>query len=148
MKISQDPRWPTAHIELKRLYEERVKMSQTEFGIAFGLGTQGMVWQYLNGYTPLNYDAAAKFAKGLRCTISDFSPEMANAFEAEILPFLGRKLRRVAALLALVMMPFLLSPPPSHASFNITSNFLRIACRRVRAWLCRVLTLTYPFVYI
>lgn len=146
MKISQDPRWPTAHIGLKRLYEERVQMSQAEFGAAFGLGTQGMVWQYLNGYTPLNYDAAAKFAKGLRCTISDFSPEMANAFEADILPFLGRRLRRVAALLAVVLLPFLLNPQPAQA-FNI--KFPEYTLHAIRRWLQTfVLQRSYPIVQI
>jgi transcriptional regulator with XRE-family HTH domain len=107
MKVRQDPRWPRAHEGLRKLYEERVPdgMSQAEFGAEYGLGTQGMVWQYLNGYTPLNYDAAAKFAKGLRCMIRDFSPEMSDALEAEIIPVLGRRARRVAvlALLATTM---------------------------------------------
>ena len=117
MKQRQDPRWPNAHQGLKRLYEERVPdgMSQAEFGAQFGLGVQGMVWQYLNGYTPLNYDAAAKFAKGLRCTIRDFSPEMADELEAGIVPFLGRKARRVAALALVGLLP-LLAPQQADAA--------------------------------
>ena len=117
MKQRQDPRWPHAHQGVKRLYEERVPegMSQAEFGAQFGLGVQGMVWQYLNGYTPLNYDAAAKFAKGLRCTIRDFSPEMADELEAGIVPFLGRKVRRVAALALVALLP-LFAPQPADAA--------------------------------
>jgi transcriptional regulator with XRE-family HTH domain len=86
-------RWPEAHVNLKQLYEERVPsgMTQEEFGAKFGIGTQGMVWQYLNGHRPLNAEAAAKFARGLRCTIYDISPEMAEALKAEIVPVLGPK---------------------------------------------------------
>src|SRR5688572_845879 len=89
--VRQDARWPDAHARLRRLYQERIPagMSQAEFGAAYGIGTQGMVWQYLNGYTPLNFEAAAKFARGLRCTIHDISPEMAAALKADILPVLG-----------------------------------------------------------
>jgi transcriptional regulator with XRE-family HTH domain len=51
-------------------------MSQEEFADKFEIGTQGMVWQYLNGYSPLNLEAAIKFARALRCTIGDFSPSL------------------------------------------------------------------------
>lgn len=141
MKQRQDPRWPNAHVGLKRLYEERVPegMSQAAFGAEFGLGVQGMVWQYLNGYTPLNYDAAAKFAKGLRCTIRDFSPEMANELEGEILPFLGRKLRRAAAMLIVALLP-LLTPQHSeagilHKSFGQITHCMRKLLARLRTFL-------------
>jgi hypothetical protein len=94
----QDPRWPYAHMKLKRLYTERVPsgMTQEEFGNEYGIGTQGAVWQYLNGYAPLNVEAAAKFAKGLRCTIHDISPEMATMLERDLLPVLGAKMLRAA----------------------------------------------------
>jgi len=53
-------------------------MSQLEFGQAYGIGNQGMVWQYLNADNPkgsaLNVSAAIKFATGLACKVSDFSP--------------------------------------------------------------------------
>ena len=77
---------------LKRLYDERVsgEITQEEFGVRYGLGTQGMVWQYLNGHTPLNIEAAAKFAKGLNCKIDDFSPELAATLRDEVLPFLAK----------------------------------------------------------
>lgn len=109
MKKSQD-RWNGAHVRLRELFDKRAGMSQLEFAERFGLGTQGMVWQYLSGYRPLNYEAAAKFAKGLNCRIDDFSPEMAEALRAEILPVLGRAAKvtaKAALLFALLLPPFL-----------------------------------------
>ena len=53
-------RWndPDAHKALRKLYTERCPegMSQSDFGAAYGIGTQGMVWQYLNGHTPLSLE--------------------------------------------------------------------------------------------
>lgn len=109
MKKSQE-RWGDAHVRLRKLFDQRAGMSQLEFAERFGLGTQGMVWQYLSGYRPLNYEAAAKFAKGLNCRIDDFSPEMAEALREEILPVLGRTAKaaaKVAVILALVLPPLL-----------------------------------------
>jgi len=55
-------------------------MSQLEFGQAYEIGNQGMVWQYLNADKPkgsvLNVSAAIKFAKGLSCRVADFSPSI------------------------------------------------------------------------
>ncbi|MBK5915131.1 S24 family peptidase [Rhodocyclus purpureus] len=62
---------------LKAIYVERAVGSQAEFGAETGIGTQGMVWQYLNAKSPLNLAAAAKFAKALGCAIEDFSPRLA-----------------------------------------------------------------------
>lgn len=113
---------PQAHVALKRLYEERVPkgMTQEQFGALHGIGTQGMVWQYLNGETPLPLEAAAKFAKALRCTIYDISPPLAEMMKAEIIPFLGPKswwrLASKPAVLALLAI-LALQPSPSHASF-------------------------------
>lgn len=67
---------------LKRLFEERSKVSQARFGKEHGLGTAGMVWQYLNGHRPLNLQAAVKFAKGLGVRIQDFSPRLAAQAKA------------------------------------------------------------------
>jgi transcriptional regulator with XRE-family HTH domain len=79
-----------AHLRLKRLYEERIGgMTQEQFAKKYGIGTKAMIWQYLSGYTPLNLEAAAKFARGLRCTIYDISPEMAETIRQQILPVLG-----------------------------------------------------------
>ena len=79
-----------AHHRLKRLFDERHgDITTKQFGIKHGIGSQSMVWQYLNGHRPLNFISAAKFAKGLRCTIYDISPEMAETVRQEILPVLG-----------------------------------------------------------
>lgn len=69
------------HIEeaakLKALFDSRAGMSQERFGHDFEIGSQGMVWQYLNARSALNQDAALKFAKGLGCSVADFSPRLA-----------------------------------------------------------------------
>lgn len=58
---------------LKKLFDERSTLSQAEFGAEYEIGSQGMVWQYLNARSPLNLSAALKFAKGLKCEIREFS---------------------------------------------------------------------------
>jgi hypothetical protein len=69
---------------LRRLFEARAEtvaegklISQMEFGAKYGIGSQGMVWQYLNGHRPLNIKAAVAFAKGLDVKVSDFSATLA-----------------------------------------------------------------------
>lgn len=127
---TQDQRWPDAHLRLKTLYEERVPsgMTQGQFGARFGIGTQGMVWQYLNGHRPLNVEAAAKFAKGLRCTIQDISPDMAVHLQRDLLPVLGPKILRAAlakaAVIVMVAGAFspALAPAPS-ADDNARSEY-------------------------
>lgn len=52
------------------------KQSQESFGAQFGIGSQGMVWQYLNGRRALNLKAAMGFAAGLQVDIGDFSPRL------------------------------------------------------------------------
>lgn len=52
-------------------------ISQMEFGAKYEIGSQGMVWQYLNGHRPLNIKAAVAFARGLGLKVSDFSPTLA-----------------------------------------------------------------------
>lgn len=108
----QDNRWPDAHVNLKRLYEQRAPkgMTQEEFGATYNIGTQGMVWQYMNGHRPLNVEAAAKFARGLRCTIQDISPEMAAALQRDVLPVLGSKILRAALAKAAMVMVFAVPP--------------------------------------
>lgn len=66
---------------LKRLFKEKSELSQEEFGAKYDIGSQGMVWQYLNGRSPLNLAAAIKFASGLKVKISDFSPTLARELE-------------------------------------------------------------------
>lgn len=94
---------------LKRLYDERVPsgMSQAEFGANYGIGSKAMVWQYLTGYRPLNFEAAAKFARGLKCTIADISPEMARKLRVDIFPVLGRVSIKTAIALMLAIPPLL-----------------------------------------
>ena len=120
---------------LKQLYDERVPtgMSQAEFGEVYSIGTKAMVWQYLTGYRPLNYDAAAKFAKGLRCTIADISPEMARKLKADILPVLGRvSLKAALALMLLGVPPFM---PDKAEAANVTVYYVKRSLRRLLAWL-------------
>ena len=63
---------------LKMIFENHPgKLTQDEFAARYGLGTQGLVWQYLNGIIPLNIEAAIKFARALNCKIEDFSPSLA-----------------------------------------------------------------------
>lgn len=74
------------HVEeagkLKALFDERNKLSQLAFGQRFEIGSQGMVWQYLNAKAPLNLDAALKFARALDCSVAEFSPRLASALGA------------------------------------------------------------------
>ena len=67
---------------LRALFDAREpKISQMKFGAEFEIGTQGMVWQYLNATRPLNIDAAVKFALGLGVTIDEFSERIAAQIE-------------------------------------------------------------------
>ena len=131
--------WTDAHIALKQLWDERAPklgLSQEEFGERYGIGTQGMVSQYLLGTKPLNYDVAAKFAEGFGCSIEDICPEMAKTILAW--PILRRSLRRrrAAVLAALALIPALLSPSPADAAIEHNHFYagraviLRIAFRR------------------
>jgi hypothetical protein len=63
---------------LKALFDKREpKISQSDFGSQFELGTQGMVSQYLLARRPLNIKAATAFARGLGVSVADFSPHIA-----------------------------------------------------------------------
>jgi hypothetical protein len=69
---------------LRRLFDARTEtvgegkqIPQMEFGAKYGIGSQGMVWQYISGRRPLNIKAAVAFAKGLGVELSDFSPTLA-----------------------------------------------------------------------
>lgn len=78
---------------LKSIFDARFpKISQLKFGEEFDIGTQGMVWQYLTGTTPLNIDAAVNFARGLRVPIDAFSETLARKIaEAYQLTVEGKK---------------------------------------------------------
>jgi len=69
---------------LKALFKARTRLSQEDFGAAHGIGSQGMVWQYLNARSPLNLAAAIKFARGLEIGVADFSPTLAKELEPAI----------------------------------------------------------------
>lgn len=75
--------------KLLALWEKTKPMSQQNFGLEFGIGSQGMVWQYLNAVAPLNLEAAVRFAKGLRCDVFDFSPRLAELLPTVVRPAKG-----------------------------------------------------------
>jgi hypothetical protein len=125
---TKDERWPDAHLRLKALYETRAKdTTQAEFGAANDIGTQGMVYQYLNGIRPLNFEAAAKFARGLGCTIRDISPEMADAVKRDIVPVLGPRAWILAALGKTAMLTVFSIPPLLHAARGVACVLCQIA---------------------
>jgi len=57
-------------------------LTQVEFGEKYDIGSQGAVYQFLNGLVPISMKAAIGFAEGLRCQISDFSPRLAKEAES------------------------------------------------------------------
>jgi SOS-response transcriptional repressor LexA len=63
---------------LRALFGARAKMSQEKFGQTYSIGTQGAVWQYLEGRIPLNIAVALKFAEGLGCKVDEISPTLAS----------------------------------------------------------------------
>lgn len=117
---------------LRKLYEERVPagMTQTEFGHLFGIGTQGMVSQYLCGRRPLNIEAVAKFARGLGVTIADISPDMARRLRVDVFPVLGKVTVKAVLALALSIPPLLIPGKAEARPFNIISAPIHIALRR------------------
>lgn len=70
---------------LKSAFEAHARsagLSQERFGLEFDIGSQGMVWQYLNGHRPLNLSVALKFARGLNVPVETFSPRLAHELRA------------------------------------------------------------------
>lgn len=78
-----DPALQAEADALLRLWAKHAPASQSEFGAKYGIGSQGMVWQYLHGKRALNLKAAAAFSTGLGVQIKEFSPRLAA--EAETL---------------------------------------------------------------
>lgn len=81
MKKSRKPLEPWQQDDAKRLkaiWESRDPKSQEKFAAEFDLSSQAMVWQYLNGYAPLNLEAAIKFAQGLNVSVDEISPLLAS----------------------------------------------------------------------
>lgn len=76
------------HIEeaqrLRLLFDARPqpRLSQAKFGETFEIGSQGVVWQYLHARIPLNVEQAVRFARGLNCSVADFSPRLALELSA------------------------------------------------------------------
>jgi hypothetical protein len=68
---------------LKRLWDAYKKrnpdVTQKQLGQRYGIGTQGMVSQYLLGRAKLDLDAALKFAAAFGCNVIDFSPRLAQS---------------------------------------------------------------------
>ncbi|MBL8474419.1 MAG: helix-turn-helix transcriptional regulator [Rhodocyclaceae bacterium] len=73
-------------VRLRELFKERAGMSQLKFAETYEIGVQGMLWQYLNADkaegSVLNLAAAIKFAKGLRCSVGDFSPTLQREIDS------------------------------------------------------------------
>ena len=65
-------------MRLAALWETRAHPSQAIFGEQYEIGSQSAVGQFLRGDTPLSLKAAAGFASGLGCKISDFSTRLAR----------------------------------------------------------------------
>lgn len=66
----------------KTLLSERGYGTQEAFGQHFGIGNQAAVGFFLNGKTRISPKAAAAFARGLECKISDFSPRLAKILDS------------------------------------------------------------------
>jgi SOS-response transcriptional repressor LexA len=69
---------------LKSAFEQRAQetgISQERFGLEHDIGSQGMVWQYLNAHRPLSLRVALKFSRGLGVPLSNFSPRLAGELE-------------------------------------------------------------------
>jgi transcriptional regulator with XRE-family HTH domain len=133
--------------KLKQLYEKRVPkgMSQAQFGETFGIGTQGLVSQYLNGHTALTVEAAAKFAKGLGCKIDDISPEMARRLRQDIVPVLAKVSLKAALALLIAIPPSL--PSKAEAAFNnnlvsAMSGYTLALIRRLRLRLASLIMIS------
>lgn len=81
-KEKEVPQWQLEEASaLAKLFAEKTDLSQAEFGARYEIGSQGMVWQYLNGRRPLNIGAATAFATGLGVKIPAFSPRLAADIE-------------------------------------------------------------------
>lgn len=68
--------WEKHQLEL--IDKKEPRLTQGQFGLDYELGSQGAVWQFLQGRTPLSLKAARGFARGLGCRIEDFSPRLAK----------------------------------------------------------------------
>nr|WP_315596111.1 S24 family peptidase [uncultured Cupriavidus sp.] len=122
---------------LKELFDSKAQFSQEEFGRRFEVGTQGMVWQYLNARRALNIKAASAFAKGLGVTVDSFSPRLADEIRlaashiADAIPALPRGAEsgaRPSDRIAMVMAE-------QHLDVRELAQLLAVEPPVVRAWL-------------
>lgn len=62
---------------LRKIWDSTSHAPQARFGELFDIGNQSAVGQFLRGAVPLSLKAARGFARGLNCSIADFSPRLA-----------------------------------------------------------------------
>ena len=89
--------------QLQRIFEERMAakgITQKQFGKESGIGSQPMVHYLLERKRTITVEQAVNFAKALRCTIYEVCPEMADFLTKEVVPVLGKALRRAAVFAA------------------------------------------------
>lgn len=122
---------------LKELFDSKAQFSQEEFGRRFEVGTQGVVWQYLNARRALNIKAASAFAKGLGVPVDSFSPRLADEIRlaashvADAIPAVPRGAEsgaRPCDRVALVMAE-------QHLDVQQLAQLLHVEPPVVRAWL-------------
>lgn len=65
-------------LRLKAIWESLKPTTQEKFAADYELGSQGALWQYINGVIPLNLEATIKFAQGLNIKVRDISPTYAE----------------------------------------------------------------------
>ncbi|WP_395026572.1 helix-turn-helix transcriptional regulator [Comamonas odontotermitis] len=65
-------------MRLRALWNSTEHPGQAVFGEEFDIGSQSAVGQFLRGLRPLSLKAAIGFARGLKCSIEDFSPRLAS----------------------------------------------------------------------
>lgn len=91
---------------LKAIYEARKaedkSLTQESLASECGWKTQSAVQQYLNGLVPLNLSAAIKFARALRVSVKEISPQLAAEIEsANVAPVAHQHLSQEALKIAL-----------------------------------------------
>ncbi len=67
--------------------------TQSAFGAEYDIGNQAAVGFFLHGRTALSKKAARGFARGLGCSIADFSPRLAREIDELAQKFEGDRMR-------------------------------------------------------
>ena len=81
------PEQTSDSVRLKAIFESKKRelgITQDSLTAACGWESQGTVSQYMNGKIPLNLKSALKFARALRCSVSDFSPRLAHELPSDL----------------------------------------------------------------